>query len=119
MGMRIGQSAFASTTQGVGASSWQQRQQGIKNLMSALQAGDMGSAQQAFGSLPGASNIASSDNNSPLAQIGKALKDGDLAAAQRAAQAWQNARSGHHHHHAAAQAPTAPAGTGTVVNLTA
>ncbi len=127
MGMRISGSAAAGGAQDVGASNWQQRQQSVKDLMSALQSGDLASAQKAFGSLPGASNIASSDSNSPLAQIGKALQSGDLAAAQQAAQAWQTARSGgHHHHHGgpaaapAAAAPTAaPAGTGTVVNLTA
>ncbi len=128
MGMRIGNSAATGTAQGVGASNWQQRQQSVKDLMSALQAGDLGSAQKAFGSLPGASNIASSGGNSPLAQVGKALQSGDLAAAQQAAQAWQSARSGHHHHTPAPSAPVAAGatgssspttGTGTVLNLTA
>jgi hypothetical protein len=127
MGMRIGNSAAAGTTQSVGASNWQQRQQSVKDVMSALQAGDLSSAQKAFGTLPGANNIASSDSNSPLAQIGKALQSGDLAAAQQAAQTWQSARSGHHHHHTSAQTaspaagttPLASAGTGTLLNLTA
>jgi hypothetical protein len=110
MGMRIGNSAMTGMAQGVGASNWQQRQQSVKDVLSALQSGDLAAAQKAFATLPGATNIASSDSNSPLAQIGKALQSGDLAAAQQAAQAWQAARSGHHHHHAQAQAPS----TGTV-----
>jgi hypothetical protein len=127
MGMRIVGSTSAGMAQGVGAANAQQRQQSVKDLMSALQAGDLASAQKAFGTLPGASKIASSDSSSPLAQIGKALQAGDLAAAQQAAQAWQTERGGHHHHHATAPvtapatsvAPSAAPGTGTVVNLTA
>jgi soluble cytochrome b562 len=122
MGMRIGGMGPQSGAQGVGAANWQQRQQSVKDLMAALQAGDLGAAQKAFGTLPGASNIASSDSTSPLAQIGKALQAGDLAAAQQAAQSWQAARASHHHHHGAQAAPAAPAGaagTGAIVNLIA
>jgi hypothetical protein len=127
MGMRIPSSATAGTTQGVAASNWQQRQQSVKDLMSSLQAGDMASAQKAFGTLRGAGQAASSNSNSPLAQIGKALQSGDLAAAQQAAQAWLGARGGHHHHGGTpAPAPTAgnaaapsTGAAGAVLNLTA
>jgi hypothetical protein len=127
MGMRIGHpSANNNSAQGIGASNWQQRQQSVKDMMSALQSGDLAAAQKAFGSLPGSANIAASDSNSPLAQIGKALQAGDLASAQQAAQAWQNARAAHHHHapsQATATAPgaasTATAGAGAILNLIA
>ncbi len=133
MGMRIGGQSNVSGTQGAGATQWQQRQQGVKDLMSALSSGDLNAAQKAFGSLPGAANLTASNSHadSPLAQIGKALQSGDLAAAQQAAQAWQAQRGGHHHHGGGqAGAPTGgtpqagttqagTSGTGTVVNLTA
>ena len=124
MGMRIGGPVASGGTQSVGVANWQQQQQSIKDMMAALQAGDLGSAQKAYAKLPGAAQAAS--GSSPLAQIGKALQSGDLAAAQKAAQAMQTARGAHRHHpseqatapSAAAPAP-GPAGTGTVVNLTA
>ena len=106
MGMRIGNSGSSAASQGVGVALWQQRQQGVKDLMAALKTGDLGAAQKAYSSLPGASGT--SNGSSPLAQIGQALLAGDLAGAQKAAQTLQAARSGHHH---AAQAT--PAATGT------
>jgi hypothetical protein len=124
MGMRVGRTEAAAGSQGAGAAQWQQRQQGVKDLMSALKSGDLSAAQQAFSGLNGAG--ARTSGNSPLAQIGQALQSGDLAGAQQAAQAWQAARSGHHHHHGgqvATAAPDAgaatPSGTGTTINLTA
>jgi hypothetical protein len=124
MGMRIGGSGSAGAAQGAGAANWQQRQQGVKDLMAALKAGDLGSAQKAFSSLPGAGSAANA--NSPLGKIGQALQAGDLSAAQQAAQTWQAARnSGHHHHEEQAVAaspattPPAAAGVGAFVNLTA
>ena len=110
MGMRIGNSGSSAASQGVGVAQWQQRQQGMKDLMAALKTGDLGAAQKAYSSLPGASGTP--NGSSPLAQIGQALLAGDLAGAQKAAQTLQAARSGHHHHHAA---QAAPAATGTSV----
>ena len=64
--------------------------------MTALQSGNLGAAQKAFATLTVAGNIASSDSNSPLAQIVKALQSGDLAAARQVAKAWQAQRSASH-----------------------
>lgn len=125
MGMRI--SSSASTAQSTSAANWQQRQQGMKDLFSSLQSGDLGAAQKAFASLnPGNNAI---KGNSPMAQIGQALQSGDLAGAQKAEQAMQANRGGRHHH-GGQQAPvvasaTTPATTsasstiGTLFNLTA
>lgn len=95
MGMRVGGSSAAwSNYQTSSVSGWQQRQQGVKDLFSALKAGDLTSAQKAFSGIK--SN--STDANSPMTKIGTALQAGDLAAAQQAAQAMQDNRGGHHHH---------------------
>ncbi len=96
--------------------------------MSALSSGDVGAAQKAYAGLTGGNSTASA--TSPLGQIGQALQAGDLAGAQKAAQSWQAARSGHHHgHHQTVAAPaptpatsdttTATSGVGTLINLTA
>ena len=108
MGMRIGSTGSSAASQGVGVAQWQQKQQGMKDLMAALKTGDLGAAQKAYSSLPGASGTP--NGSSPLAQIGQALLAGDLAGAQKAAQALQAARGGHHHHHAD---PATQAATGT------
>jgi len=125
MGMQI--SGVSASTQSASMDAWQQRQQNTKNLFSALQAGDLGAAQKAFAALGGGND--SVNSNSPLAKIGQALQNGDLAGAQSAAQALQAKRSGHHHHHGAqqdAQSSTNPAtpaqttnGSGSLLNLTA
>ena len=99
--------------------------------MSALSSGDVGAAQKAYAGLTGGNNSTASAT-SPLGQIGQALQAGDLAGAQKAAQSWQAARSGHHHgHHQTVAAPaptpaasdtsaaTATSGVGTLINLTA
>jgi hypothetical protein len=92
-----------------------------------LKGSDLGAAQKAFSGLPGAA--ATLNGSSPLAQIGQALQVGNLAGAQKAAEAWQATRSSHHHHPhtqtaAAAGTTTADAagatGTGTSsIHLTA
>jgi len=125
MGMAIGGSATALATQGVGAANWQKQQHNLKAMLAALQSGDLGSAQAAFASLPGASRLASSNSNAPLAQIGKALQAGDLAGARQAAQSLQAVRGGHQPHRS--EQATAPAsavtasgsgGAGSVIHLT-
>jgi len=105
MGTRISSSGSSAASQGVGVAQWQQKQQGMKDLMAALGAGDLGTAQKAYSSLSGAP--AKPSGSSPLAQIGQALMAGDMAGAQKAAQTLQSARSGHHHHHAAQATPAA------------
>jgi len=124
MGMRIGGAAQAGATQGTGAAQWQQRQQGVKDLMAALQSGDLATAQKAWSGL--SANGSGTRANGPLAAIGKALQGGDLAGAQQAAKDWQAQRAGHHHHTASAtpSAPppisTDPGSTpGSIVDLTA
>jgi len=124
MGMRIGGASQGSAAQATGAAHWQQRQQGVKDLMAALQAGDLGAAQKAWAGLGNSSG--GTRANGPLAAIGQAVQKGDLAAAQQAAQAWQAARSGHHHERMASATPatttvsTDPSGgPGSLVDLKA
>ena len=84
MGMRIGgpSNAWASQSQAVGA--WQNNQKGVKDMLSALASGDLASAQKAFAGIATVSS--GSASKSPLAQIGKALQNNDLASAQSLAQ---------------------------------
>jgi len=111
MGMKVGgSSAGWSSYQTSSVSGWQQRQQGMKGLLSSLKAGDLAAAQQAFASLQ--SNN-SSNGNSALTKIGDALQAGDLAGAQQAAQAMHAARGGHHHAHDATQASSSASASAT------
>jgi hypothetical protein len=93
MGMRIG-SSMASTSPAASPVSavggWQQRQQGMKDLLSTLAAGDLAGAQKAFASFAANQHIKS---DSPMGQIGQSLKNGDLAAAEKIAQSLQANRS--------------------------
>ena len=127
MGMRIASSGSAGVSQSSAVNNWQQNQQNFKALTSALQSGDLASAQKAFSALT-AGKSPNSDSNSPLAKIGQALQNGDLAGAQKAAQSIQ----GKHHHHGSHSAsatasitpspiptPTTSSTIGTVVNTTA
>ena len=59
MGMRIGSAGSVAGSQDVGAGQWKQRQQGVKDLMSALSSGDIGAAQKAYSGLAGANGAAS------------------------------------------------------------
>lgn len=124
MGMRIGSSDGVRSTQTAAIAAWQQRQQGFKNLMSAVQSGDLASAQKAYAALGAGQGAA--QGNSPLAQIGKALQSGDIVGAQKVAQHMQAQRAGHHHHHnqsnsqgANAVAGAAPAASGSLLNVVA
>ena len=121
MGMRI--SGSAGMSQASSVANWQQRQQTFQQLTSALQAGDLGAAQQAFASLTGGNSV---QGNGPLAQLGQALKNGDLASAQKAMQALQSNHSKHHHHagqtsaaQSTTQSPLSTSGTGQLINVTA
>ena len=124
MGMRVGSSGAAAGMQSSAVSNWQQRQQSFKDLNAALQSGDLSAAQKAYSGLTTGSG--STNSNSPLAKIGQALQNGDLAGAQQAMQALQASRAGHHPHHGTAQAatstpPSAPVSptVGSQVNTTA
>lgn len=126
MGMRVQNGQSTAGNAATSSTSFAQRQQDFKSMMSALKSGDLSAAQQAYSSLTQGRGTPPAD--SPLGQLGQALQNGDLAGAQKAAQAMQSAHHGHHHHggsstsssSTAAPAPApAPAGTGTVINLTA
>ena len=92
MGMQIGSSspnmlAMQSTTQNQAG----QKQQHVSNLFSALQSGDIASAQKSYTALGLSSGAKGS--NSPLAQIGKELDKGDLANAQKIAKSMKTAQA--------------------------
>ena len=86
MGMRDGGSNAAWTNQVSAVGGWQQRQQGMKDLFSKLNAGDLAGAQKAYAAFAANNNIKS---DSPMGQIGDALKNGNLAAAEKIAQSLQ------------------------------
>ena len=123
MGMRIQSSTALGASQGVTATQWQQQQQNFKDLMTSVKAGDLGAAQQAYAKLAGTTGAA--NGNSPLAKIGQALQNGDIAGAQSAATQLQASRSGHHHHGAQQSAQSAPpspnpaTGPGSLLNIIA
>ncbi len=80
--------AVQSRDQGPGIGKFQQGQQGFRDLASALQSGNLESAQKAFSALSSAApNGIKAD--SPLGQIGQALEKGDLAGAQKTQAALQ------------------------------
>src|SRR5262249_27470038 len=116
--MTISISSIDTTSNTTAVTTWQQRQQELKHLASALQSGDINAANAAYASLDGSSN---SQSNGPLAQVGQALQKGDLADAQQAFQLLSKGL-GHHHHHAA-PSPSTPqtvtSGTGTLINTSA
>ena len=101
MGMRVGSSGGSAAAQNAAISNWQQRRQSFKDLTAALQASDPQGAQKAYASLTGGkvNGTGNGSGTSPLAQIGQALQNGDLAGAQKAMQTLQANRGGHHHHH--------------------
>jgi hypothetical protein len=111
MGMRVGGSSVNWSSQQTSSSvnDWQKRQQGMKDLFSSLQSGDLASAQKAFASV----QTNTSSSNSPLTKVGDALQAGDLAGAQQAAKAMHAARGGHHHAKAATQASNSTSSTTT------
>ena len=93
-------------------SSFQQDRQAFNQLVSALQSGDVASAQDAYNTLA-ASPMA--QGNSPFAQaiqqIGKDLQAGDaasLADAQKVLSSLQQARGHHHHHHGGGEVSSTP-----------
>jgi hypothetical protein len=91
MGMRVGGNNASWASQGAGVNNWQQRQQGMKDLMSTLASGDLAGAQKVYASFAG--NKGQIDSNSPLGKIGSALQNNDLAGAEKIAQAIQASRN--------------------------
>ena len=90
MGMRIsGGGGGWANYQNSSINAHQQRQHGARNLMSALQSGDLNAAQTAFTAMQNQGLPA----NSPFNAVGQALQSGDLASAQKAAQSIMAARS--------------------------
>ena len=91
MGMRIGGGGggWANYQNSTSINAHQQRQHGARNLMSALQSGDLNAAQTAFTAMQNQGLPA----NSPFNAVGQALQSGDLASAQKAAQSIMAARS--------------------------
>lgn len=87
MSMHIGGGLPTAAT-GQSTQQWQLRQQNVKALTSALQSGNLATAKAAYSSLIGATGKGRSTSaNSALAEIGRALASGDLAAARRAVKA--------------------------------
>ena len=74
-------------TQGVYSTGLQQTQQGLRNLFAALKSGDMPAAQKAYkqANLP----VLSQKNTTPLGRLYQALRNEDLAGAQKAGAAMQ------------------------------
>ena len=88
MGMHIGSSYASMGAQSMSSTSvWQQRQQNMGALKSALQSGDLGQAQSAFSTL--SANMPNLDPNSPLGQIGQALQTGDITTASKISSSWK------------------------------
>ena len=90
MGMRIGSSSAGMASQVSAVSGWQQRQQGVKDLFSQLNAGNLAGAQKAYAAFAAINPIKS---DSPMGQLGDALKNGNLAGAEKIAESLQKNRT--------------------------
>ncbi len=119
MGMRISSGAAGASQMG-GVNRWQQKRQDFNQLATALQSGDLSSAQKAFASISAKSPAAASSTG-PMADISKALQAGDINAAM---QAFSSMRTGHSYQptqamQASASSPSlASSGTvGTLLNM--
>lgn len=109
MSMHI--SSVQTTATGQSTQQWQLRQQKVKALTSALQSGNLHMAKAAYSALVGGTGKGrSTSSNSALAEIGRALASGDLAAANHAARA-VSTNHRRHAHVAGAGAATASKGT--------
>ena len=107
-------SSAVNPNQNQGDDAWQQFQQ----LVSAVNSGDLTTAQQAYADFtngPGA-KVAQANPDSPLAQalnqIGQALQSGDVGGAQKALAALRPHGHGGHHRPAASAQETTPAAAG-------
>jgi hypothetical protein len=96
--------------------------QDFQSLTSALQSGDLSSAQQAYQTLlsdnPQLASATQSGNGNPfqqaIASIGAALQNGDLSGAQNALQTMQANMKAHHGHHHHAQSTSDAANAASV-----
>jgi thioredoxin-like negative regulator of GroEL len=86
MGMRVGSSMASMAPQVSAVGGWQQRQQGMKDLVSQINAGDLAGAQKAYASFAANNNIKS---DSAMGQIGEMLKTGDMSGAEKILQSMQ------------------------------
>jgi len=86
MGMRVGGGSAAWASQASSVNNWQKSQQGVKDLLSTLNSGDLAAAQQAYTAMSAQKNI---PKDSALGKIGQELALGDLAGAQKIAQTMQ------------------------------
>jgi len=122
MGWSIGSAGSSGAAQASASiASWQQRQQNVASLFSALGSNNLSAAKQAYSALTnGATPPNASNANSPIAQIGAALSNNDLAGAQQIAKALEAART----QQSVAAGATAPqavsaSGIGSLLNATA
>jgi hypothetical protein len=112
-------SAISPSTSASPISNFQAFRQDFSQLTSALQSGDLSSAQSAYTTL---SSSPLAQGNNPFAQaiqqIGQYLKDGDVADAQKALAALQQQMQthGHHHHHGGAQGASDASNTSSTGN---
>jgi len=125
MGMRIHPPGTTAATASTGsATRSQQRQQDFQAIQTALSSGDLGGAQKAFDAL--GKKLGEIPVDSPVGQLGQALKSGDVDLAKQVALALTTGRGG-----GLAGGPTSsglaagdnpgnpPAGLGSVINLQA
>ena len=100
MGMRINGAGNSAATQNSGVNTWQQRRQDFQSLFSALQSGDLVSAQKAGAAIEASrgNSKEASNPNSPISQLLQDLKSGDLAGAQKIADQIQAGRAQRHSH---------------------
>ncbi len=91
MGMGIASSTSPLLTQSTTVNPWQQRQQNMNALKSALQTGDLSAAQSAFAAIT--ANNPNVNPNGPLGQIGQALQTGNISAAQQVASSWKSSHA--------------------------
>jgi hypothetical protein len=84
-----------------------QVQSDLQSLSSALQSGNLGSAQQAYATLQkdapglvqGSTSTSSNPVSSALGAVGKALSQGNVSGAQQAFASLKQVAGGRHHHH--------------------
>jgi hypothetical protein len=100
MGMRINGTGSSVAAQNSGVNTWQQRRQDFQSLFSALQSGDLASAQKAGAAIEASrgNSKEASNPNSPISQLLQDLKSGDLAGAQKIADQIQAARAQRQRH---------------------
>jgi len=91
MGMKMGGASASWASQSQGVSNTRKNQQGMKTLLQDLKSGDLKGAQQAYAALT--ANKPAPSSSSPLGQIGAALQNNDLAAAQKVVDQMRSQRS--------------------------